>query len=175
MPRKSRVSPAIEPCTGPLCVMTSVGSPPPPSPPVPPGPPAALPVVPSPPLPEQAARGRATTRAAKWVGRMASSHQRSARARRQARPPSQSVRAARRGSVKIARALAVAAALAHAAPAAAEDLDGKPPVLYVVVPLCSNEQVDCGSTLAGRPGDLEHNLYWGAVFGARRFFERRAS
>src|SRR5215468_7908259 len=51
----------------------------------------------------------------------------------------------------------------------------KPLVVYVVVPLCSNAQIDCGSPVAGRPGDLEHNVYWGAVFGARRFFERRGS
>jgi hypothetical protein len=43
------------------------------------------------------------------------------------------------------------------------------------VPLCSNAQIDCGSPIAGRPGDLEHNTYWGAVFGARRFFERKGS
>ena len=52
---------------------------------------------------------------------------------------------------------------------------GHPLLLYVVVPLCDNALIDCGSSLAGRPGDLEHNLYWGAVFGARRFFERKGS
>jgi hypothetical protein len=52
---------------------------------------------------------------------------------------------------------------------------GQPLVVYVVVPLCSNQQIDCGSSIAGRPGDLEHNIYWGAVFGARRFLERRGS
>ena len=52
---------------------------------------------------------------------------------------------------------------------------GHPLVTLVVVPLCSNEQIDCGSPIAGRPGDLEHNLYWGAVFGQRRFFERKNS
>ena len=45
----------------------------------------------------------------------------------------------------------------------------------MVVPLCSNEQIDCGSPIAGRPGDLAHNVYWGAVFGARRFLERKGS
>jgi hypothetical protein len=52
---------------------------------------------------------------------------------------------------------------------------GKPLVVYVVVPLCSNDQIDCGSAIAGRPADLEHNVYWGAAFGARRFLERKNS
>ena len=45
----------------------------------------------------------------------------------------------------------------------------------MVVPLCDNALIDCGSELAGRPRDLAHNLYWGAVFGQRRFFERKNS
>lgn len=66
--------------------------------------------------------------------------------------------------------------LSAVAPAvAAEVRAGRPLVLYVVVPLCSNEQIDCGGPLAGRPADLEHNIYWGAVFGARRFFDRKGS
>jgi hypothetical protein len=48
-------------------------------------------------------------------------------------------------------------------------------VTFVVVPLCSNAQIDCGSSVAGRPGDLSKNIYWGAVFGQRRFFERKNS
>jgi hypothetical protein len=52
---------------------------------------------------------------------------------------------------------------------------GKPLVTVVIVPLCSNEQIDCGSGPAGRPGDLATNLYWGAMFGARRHFERKRS
>jgi hypothetical protein len=52
---------------------------------------------------------------------------------------------------------------------------GGPFVTFVVVPLCSNEQIDCGSSVAGRPGDLSKNIYWGAVFGQRRFFERKKS
>ena len=52
---------------------------------------------------------------------------------------------------------------------------GAPLVTFVVVPLCDNQQIDCGSTAAGAPGRLETNLYWGAIFGARRFFERKAS
>jgi hypothetical protein len=61
------------------------------------------------------------------------------------------------------------------APGLAAVQAGEPLVVYVVVPLCSNAQIDCGSSIAGRPGDLEHNVYWGAVFGARRFFERKGS
>src|SRR5687767_4663385 len=52
---------------------------------------------------------------------------------------------------------------------------GRPLVTVVVVPLCSNAQIDCGSSVAGRPGDLRTNLYWGAVFGAKRFFDRKTS
>jgi hypothetical protein len=71
---------------------------------------------------------------------------------------------------------AVALLLASTAlPAAAAEPVAEPLVVYVVVPLCSNEQIDCGSPTAGRPADLEHNLYWGAVFGARRFFDRKNS
>jgi hypothetical protein len=85
------------------------------------------------------------------------------------------------------RALLLAAALTPSSTAAAEPLAavappiaaevqaGRPLVLYVVVPLCSNEQINCGSAIAGRPAGLEHNVYWGASFGARRFFDRRGS
>jgi hypothetical protein len=52
---------------------------------------------------------------------------------------------------------------------------GKPFVVVVIVPLCDNEQIDCGSPIAGRPRDLAHNVYWGAAFGHRRFFERKGS
>ena len=48
-------------------------------------------------------------------------------------------------------------------------------VVHAVVPLCDNDQIDCGSTKAGEPENLEHNLYWGAVFGHKRFFGRKAS
>lgn len=48
-------------------------------------------------------------------------------------------------------------------------------VVQVVVPLCHNAQIDCASTRAGDPDDLEQNLYWGAVFGMRKFFDRKAS
>lgn len=50
-----------------------------------------------------------------------------------------------------------------------------PIVIHVTVPLCSNAQIDCGSGVAGDPGRLETNLYWGAVFGHRRFFDRPKS
>ncbi|NUP09933.1 MAG: hypothetical protein HOW73_28125 [Polyangiaceae bacterium] len=48
-------------------------------------------------------------------------------------------------------------------------------VVHVYVPLCDNDQIVCGSTKAGDPDDLDNNLYWGAVFGHRRFFGRSAS
>jgi hypothetical protein len=52
---------------------------------------------------------------------------------------------------------------------------GLPLVVHVTVALCSNEQIDCGSKIAGRAGNLSHNVYWGAAFGARRFLELPAS
>jgi hypothetical protein len=52
---------------------------------------------------------------------------------------------------------------------------GQPLVVRVVVPLCHNAQIDCGSAAAGKPGSLKTNLYWGAIFGARRFLDRRGS
>ncbi len=52
---------------------------------------------------------------------------------------------------------------------------GKPLVAHVVVPLCSNQQIDCGAPWAGRPADLDKNLYWGAIFGVRTWMERPRS
>lgn len=52
---------------------------------------------------------------------------------------------------------------------------GRPLVVSVVVPLCSNAQIDCGASWAGQPGRPETNIYWGAIYGARRFFERLKS
>lgn len=52
---------------------------------------------------------------------------------------------------------------------------GKPLAVHITVPLCSNEQINCGAGWAGKAGDLKKNLYWGAVFGARRFFDRKQS
>ena len=52
---------------------------------------------------------------------------------------------------------------------------GRPLVIRVVVPLCSNEQIWCGAGFAGQPGKPATNLYWGAIFGARRFLERKRS
>jgi hypothetical protein len=61
-------------------------------------------------------------------------------------------------------------------PAIARDLAaGRPLVVRVLVPLCSNDQIDCGSRSAGQPGNSSKNLYWGAIFGARRFLERKGS
>lgn len=61
-------------------------------------------------------------------------------------------------------------------PAVLEDVHaGRPLVTVVVVPLCSNDQIDCGSGPAGKAGNLDTNLYWGAIFGARRFLERKNS
>jgi hypothetical protein len=71
---------------------------------------------------------------------------------------------------------AVLAAVLLPSPAAADPPAPRSPlVLYITVPLCSNAQINCGSSIAGVPFDLEHNVYWGAVFGARRFFERKNS
>jgi hypothetical protein len=49
---------------------------------------------------------------------------------------------------------------------------GFPLVVHVVVPLCHNGQVRCGDGGLGNPASLRTNLYWGALYGARRFFER---
>ena len=66
-----------------------------------------------------------------------------------------------------------AASWLEQAPIAAEDVKaGHPLVVVVVVPLCANSQIACGSHGLGSPGNLRTNLYWGALFGARRFFER---
>ncbi|MBK7581448.1 MAG: hypothetical protein IPI67_14710 [Myxococcales bacterium] len=57
----------------------------------------------------------------------------------------------------------------------AELAKGRPLVVHVRVALCSNRQIDCGSGIAGRAGNLSHNIYWGAIFGARRFLDRKSS
>jgi hypothetical protein len=84
-----------------------------------------------------------------------------------------------RASVLIASLVAMLTASPAAADPPSPSVLGPPLadplVVYVVVPLCSNEQIDCGSSIAGRPAGLDHNVYWGAVFGARRFFERKKS
>ena len=51
---------------------------------------------------------------------------------------------------------------------------GKPLVVEVFVPLCSDSKGGpCGKHKgAGEPENLEDNLYWGAVWGARRYFVR---
>ena len=48
-------------------------------------------------------------------------------------------------------------------------------VVHVLVPLCDNAQIVCGSKAAGDPLDASKNLYWGAIFGQKRFFSRKAS
>lgn len=58
---------------------------------------------------------------------------------------------------------------------AAEWVAPAPLVVHVIVPLCSNAQIDCGSPAAGLAGNLRTNLYWGAIFGHRRFFDRKQS
>lgn len=50
-----------------------------------------------------------------------------------------------------------------------------PLVIHVIVALCSNDQIDCGSPAAGLAGNLKTNLYWGALYGHRRFFDRQKS
>src|SRR6478609_7281944 len=52
---------------------------------------------------------------------------------------------------------------------------GRPLVTRVFVPLCSNKQINCGAAWAGSPAGLKTNIYWGAQYGARRFFEREDS
>lgn len=49
---------------------------------------------------------------------------------------------------------------------------GEPVVVHVTVALCDNAQIACGSGGLGSPGNLRSNLYWGALFGAKRFFDR---
>ena len=63
-----------------------------------------------------------------------------------------------------------------AAPEVVSDLEaGRPLVVLVVVPLCSQTLIDCGSPSFGRDAGLATNLYWGALYGARRFMSRPAS
>src|SRR6185436_197968 len=107
------------------------------------------------------------------------------RARRGPERASHSCPPARRTGMRPSLAAALLASVLLAAPASADaPLPPPPPlpprpcaplVVYVVVPLCSNQQIDCGSVIAGRPGDLAHNVYWGAVFGDRRFLARKGS
>ncbi len=81
----------------------------------------------------------------------------------------------RRLSSLAALAIAALSPAPASADVAAAVQGGRPLVVHVTVPLCSNAQIDCGSSIAGKPADLEHNVYWGAAFGARRFFERKRS
>ena len=65
-----------------------------------------------------------------------------------------------------------ATAWSDANPAVAADLSaGKPLVIHVIVPLCARAYAHCGGGAKSDPADLDGNLYWGAIFGARRVFE----
>lgn len=71
-----------------------------------------------------------------------------------------------------ARADAGGAPWGELSPSVAKDIaEGRPLVVYVYVPLCSNQQIWCGSSVAGDPMGLNSNIYWGAIFGSRRFFD----
>jgi len=54
---------------------------------------------------------------------------------------------------------------------AADVSTGKPLVIHVIVPLCSRTYAHCGGGAKNDPTDLDGNLYWGAIFGARRVFD----
>ncbi|MDI1484221.1 hypothetical protein [Polyangium sp. y55x31] len=73
------------------------------------------------------------------------------------------------------RSLHVLLVLAAILLAAASAQAAEPLVVQVIVPLCSNDQIDCGSNVAGDPDRLDTNLYWGAAFGHRRYFDRKKS
>lgn len=61
-------------------------------------------------------------------------------------------------------------------PKTQEDLrTGSPLVVEISVALCDNSLIWCGAKWAGQPAHPENNVYWGALFGARRFFERKGS
>jgi hypothetical protein len=62
----------------------------------------------------------------------------------------------------------------HSASATGAAGEGKPVVIEVFVPLCSDKRGGpCGKHPgAGDAADLEHNIYWGAIYGARRFLDR---
>ncbi len=92
----------------------------------------------------------------------------------------------RRYGWTVVSALALAAATASAQPtpvnttgsaaaqpwsASSRAAPGQPILIHVIVALCSNEYAYCGSKAKGDPTDLDNNLYWGALFGARRLFD----
>jgi hypothetical protein len=52
---------------------------------------------------------------------------------------------------------------------------GAPLVIHVLVPLCDKRLIACGGSGLGSPSNPKTNLYWGAIFGAPRFFERKAA
>jgi len=74
---------------------------------------------------------------------------------------------------QVSAAPASSASWSASHPRVVEDLTaGKPLVVHVVVPLCSNAQISCGSPSLGNPQSLRGNLYWGALFGNKRFFDK---
>ncbi|MCL2825453.1 MAG: hypothetical protein FWD57_15785 [Polyangiaceae bacterium] len=80
------------------------------------------------------------------------------------------------GPDSVASASVVPAAWSANSPEIAARIRSTKTVLVkVVVALCSYEQINCGGTWAGHPGGLRTNIYWGAIFGARTFFERSGS
>ena len=52
---------------------------------------------------------------------------------------------------------------------------GEPLVVHTVIALCANDQIDCGEHGLGNPGSLRSNLYWGALYGAKRIFDKKTS
>ncbi len=80
------------------------------------------------------------------------------------------------GSAAMADSDRAARPWSDAYPRVQQDLAaGEPLVVEVLVPLCSNEQIWCGSKWAGQPASPRVNIYWGAVFGARTHFQRETS
>ena len=73
-----------------------------------------------------------------------------------------------------AGAAGIPAPWSEANPEVTRDIQaGHPLVVHVIVPLCDNALIDCGSAAAGKPESLGTNLYWGALFGAKRIFGRK--
>jgi hypothetical protein len=72
--------------------------------------------------------------------------------------------------------LAGESAWSEAQPAVKQRIaQGEPLVVHVMIPLCHSDQINCGSGGLGSPGNLRTNLYWGALYGARRIFDRKQS
>jgi hypothetical protein len=52
--------------------------------------------------------------------------------------------------------------------------NGEPLVVHVTVALCHEDIIACGGGGLGNPARPATNLYWGALFGAKRFFDKPA-